>query len=296
MRTLMVGCGYVGMPLGLALADEGHEVVAVRRSASDTVKRAAAGISTMVIDITSREDLRRLPGSFDWVINTAAAPRGADTEAYRRTYLEGTRNLLEWLRHNPPAQYIYTSSTGVYGQDDGAWVDETSATEPDSATAKVLVQTERELLRAVEQHAFPATILRLAGIYGPGRAYWLRQLERGEARIPGDGKRWMNMVHRADIVGAVRAVLERGQSGQIYNLCDNEPVGHLDFFRWLAPKLGLPLPAFAEEGASARRRRGLTNKRVSNRRLREELGYALQYPSYREGYTQLLGERTEQGK
>lgn len=284
MRVLIVGCGYVGAALGAALAGRGHGVVGVRRSAAGATELAAMGIDPVVADVTSREDLQRIPGAFDWVVNAVASPRGGGVEAYRRTYLEGTRNLLEWLQEVPPKRYLYTSSTGVYGQDDGTWVDETSATDPDSLTARILVETEQELLRAARERAFPAVVLRLAGIYGPGRDYWLRQMLSGEARVPGDGTRWMNMVHRDDIVAAAEATLEQGRPGEIYNLCDNEPVRHLDFFRWLAGRLGRPVPPFAPEDSSLRRKRGLTNKRVSNRKLREALGYTLRVPTYRDGY------------
>jgi nucleoside-diphosphate-sugar epimerase len=268
----------------------------MRRSLSATAELAAVGIQSVVADITSTEGLRQIPPSFDWVVNTVASSLGGGVEEYRRTYLEGTRNLLTWLKDAPPQKFAYTSSTGVYGQDDGGWVDEGSAAEPQSPTARVLVETEQELLQAVGQRGLPAMILRLAGIYGPGRSYWLRQLMCGKARVPGEGMRWMNMVHRDDIVGAVQAALERGQSGGIYNVCDNEPVRHLDFFRWLAPRLDRQVPSFAEEDSSTRLKRGLTNKRVSNRKLREELGYAPKYPSYREGYGHLIRELIEPGE
>jgi len=290
MRVLIVGCGYVGMSLGRVLVNQGHGVVGVRRSASGSAELAAAGIRLVTADVTSREDVHRIPGPFDWVVNAVASPYGGSAEEYRRTYLEGTRNLVAWLEETPVQKYVHTSSTGVYGQNDGGSVDETSATEPESATARVLAETEQEVLQAARERGFPAMILRVAGIYGPGRSYWLRRLLCGEARVPGDGARWMNMVHRDDIVGAMETALEQGRPGEIYNVCDGEPVRHLDFLRWLAGRLECCMPLFAEEDSSTRRRRGLTNKRVSNRKLREELGYVLKYPSYREGYAQLLSE------
>jgi nucleoside-diphosphate-sugar epimerase len=272
------------LPLGAALAQQGHEVVGVRRSAAVSPELAASGIRLVAVDITRPEELRRLPGPFDWVVNTVAASAGGSVEAYRAVYLEGTTNLLAWLRSAPPRAYIYTSSTGVYGQDDGSWVDESSRTEPEAPTAQVLVQTEQRLLSAFQGGGVPCSILRVAGIYGPDRGFWLRQFLRGEARIPGDGQRWMNMAHRDDIVQAILAALERGRPGRVYNVCDSEPVTHRAFFEWLAGRLGRPVPPFAAEEPAARRQRGLTNKRISNRRLREELGVHLAFPSYREGY------------
>ncbi|MFM1944622.1 MAG: hypothetical protein RI897_3604 [Verrucomicrobiota bacterium] len=285
MRVLIAGCGYVGMSLGVRLVEAGHEVVGVRRSTTGAGELSALGIRPLAVDLSEAKQLDRLGGRFDWVVNTVASSRGGGVADYERTYLAGTRNLLRWLAGQGCARYVYTSSTGVYGQDDGGWVGESSELAPEAETARVLVATEREVLRG----GVGGVVLRLAGIYGPGRSYWLRMMERGEVRIPGDGTRWMNMVHRDDIVGAVMAVLERGREGEVYNVCDDEPVQYGDFVTWLARRMGLPVPPYAVEESLVRRKRGLTNKRVSNRKLREELGWEPRYSSYREGYEQLLG-------
>src|SRR6185503_7941366 len=130
-------------------------------------------------------------------------------------------------------KYVYTSSTSVYGQTDGSVVDENSATEPDSTTSKILVETERLLLNAAQTENFPAVILRVAGIYGPGRGHLFRQFLKGEATIPGRGDRMINMVHVQDVVGAIIAALAKGAPGQVYNVADNEPVSYLQFFEWI---------------------------------------------------------------
>src|SRR5678815_5513057 len=109
---------------------------------------------------------------------------------------------------------LYTSSTSVYGQTDGSLVDETSATEPKSETSKVLVDTEK-LLRNC-----PAITLRLAGIYGPERGYLFQQFLRGEATITGEGSRYLNMIHRDDVVRAIVGALAHGKPGEIYNVTD----------------------------------------------------------------------------
>jgi nucleoside-diphosphate-sugar epimerase len=289
LRVLIIGCGYVGLPLGTALVRAGHSVYGLRRRPSTARALEAAGLIALTGDITRPEELRQLPGPFDWVINTVASPPGSAIDDYRRTYLEGTRHLLEWLKSQPPKCYLYTGSTGVYGQQDGGWVDEFSIVEPAAPTAKVLEQSERTLLDAHGDHGFPAVILRLAGIYGPGRSYWLRQFLSGTVRIPGDGQRWMNMVHREDVVASIQAGLTRGRAGEIYNVCDDEPVSYLELFRWLARRTGRPRPVFAPpDPAGPSSKRGVTNKRVSNRKLRETLGVNLSYPSYREGYAALL--------
>jgi nucleoside-diphosphate-sugar epimerase len=214
-------------------------------------------------------------------------------EDYRRVYLQGARSLLAWLAHTPPAKFVYTSSTGVYGQNDGSLVDETAPTEPPNETSRVLVETERVFLETARRHNFPAVVLRVAGIYGPGRGWWFKQFLAGEARIEGEGRRTLNMIHRDDVVGCIIAGLEHGRPGEIYNAVDDEPVTQRDLFAWLAAKLNRPMPLSTPEDAEGSRKRGVTNKRITNRKLKVELGYAFRYPTFREGYAReimLLGE------
>src|SRR2546430_10041388 len=233
MRTLIVGCGYVGMALGKELARQGHEVSGLRRTAHADTDLTAAEIRPLTGDITKPETLAKLPADYEWVINCVSSSGGD----YRAVYLDGTRNLLKWLSPTPPKKFVYTGSTSVYGQTDGSLVTETSATEPKAETARILVETEKVLLQAASAN-FPAVILRVAGIYGPGRGYWFKQFLRGEAMIEGKGERYLNMVHRDDVVGAVIAGLEGGKLGEIYNAVDDEPVTQLDLFKWLAEQFG----------------------------------------------------------
>jgi nucleoside-diphosphate-sugar epimerase len=284
MRVLIVGCGYVGMPLGAELVQQRHEVFGLRRGTRAEAEFKSAGIKPLAGDITKAEQLARLPGGYDWVVNCVSAS-GGGAEEYREVYLRGTWNLIEWLGAVPPKKFVYTSSTSVYGQNDGLLVKESSPTEPSVKTGKILVETERVLLEAVRARKFPAVVLRLAGIYGPGRGYWFKQYLSNEARIEGNGGRILNMIHRDDAVGAIIAALERGRPGEVYNAVDDEPVTQLSFFEWLSGPLGKELPPSVPEDPEAERKRGVTNKKVSNRRLRMELGYQLKYPTFRQGYT-----------
>jgi nucleoside-diphosphate-sugar epimerase len=127
-------------------------------------------------------------------------------------------------------------------------------------------------------------ILRAAGIYGPGRGHLFLQYLKGEATLTGAGDRWLNMVHRDDLVGACVAALERGQAGGVYNVADSEPVTEREFFRWLAGALNRPMPSAADPALKLRKR-GATSKRISNRRLLTELRYRMIHPTFREGYT-----------
>jgi len=297
MRVLIVGCGYVGLPLGAELVRLGHEVFGLRRNASAENALKAAGIQPLFGDITQPETLAKLPREFDWVVHCVAAGGGA--EDYRQVYLQGTRNLMEWLAPasaEAPARqalkkFVYTSSTSVYGQTDGSQVKESSPTEPLAETAKVLVETEKLLLgddgsRGRSPHQkFPAVILRVAGIYGPDRGHWFKQFLKDEARMEGDGSRFLNMIHRDDLIGCIIEALKNGRAGEIYNAADDEPVNRLHFFQWLAQALDKPLPPSEPENPAENRKRGVTNKRVSNRKLRMELGYQFKYPNFRKGYS-----------
>ena len=290
MKCLIVGCGYVGLPLGAELVRLGHEVSGLRRSTSAEAELKAAGIKPLIVDITRPETLAKLPSGFDWVVNCVSST-GGNAEDYRQVYLQGTRNLIEWLTPSLPKKLVYTSSTSVYGQTDGSQVKESSPTEPAAETAKVLLETEKVLLgnngsrvRSPHQN-LPAVILRVAGIYGPDRGHGFKQFLKNEARIEGDGSRFLNMIHRGDLIGCIIAARKSGRPGEVYNAVDDEPVSQANFFRWLAATVGKYPPPSVPENPVEDRKRGVTNKRVLNRRLKMELGYQFKYPNFRKGYT-----------
>jgi nucleoside-diphosphate-sugar epimerase len=283
MRVLIVGCGYVGLPLGKELARQGHEVFGLRRSALAAEEMRAATIQPLLADVTQPESLTKLPRDFDWVVNCTASG-GGGAEDYRKIYLEGNRNLIAWLAGSPLRKFVYTSSTSVYGQNDGSVVTEQSPVEPEAATSQTLLETEKLLLAAVTKHQFPAVVLRVAGIYGPARGHSFKQFLRGEARIEGDGARWLNMIHRDDLIRVIIAALADGKPGEIYNVVDNKPVNQRSFFAWLAAELQAPLPPTVASETEVWRRRGVTNKRVSNAKLVAELKFKFQFPDFRTGY------------
>src|ERR1017187_4096745 len=289
MRVLIVGCGYVGLPLGKELGGQRHAVFGLRRSALAANEMQSAGIHPLVADVTQAATLAKLPRDFDWVVNCAASG-GGGADDYRKIYLEGNRNLVAWLAGSPLRKFIYTSSTSVYAQNDGSLVTENSPAEPDADTAKVLVETEKLLLAAAAERQFPAVVLRVAGIYGPARGHSFKQFLRGEARIEGEGARWLNTIHRDDLIGVIIAALRNAKPGEIFNAGDNEPVSQLKFFEWLAAELKRPLPPKVAADAEAWRRRGVTNKRGSNAKLRAGLKHRSEVPDFRAGYAAETGK------
>jgi len=293
MRALIIGTGYVGLPLAVELARRGHEVSGLRRDGSRATELADAGITPLIADITRPEELARLPNDFDWVVNCVASG-GGGADDYRKIYLQGMRNIIDWLgtaesRQTGRPKLVYTSSTSVYGQNDSSLVDEKSPTEPGTETGRVLLETERALLEAAQSRKVAGIILRVAGIYGPDRGYWFKQFLKGEVRLESKGVRFLNGAHREDVIRCVIAALERGASGEIYNVVDDEPVSQFDFFSWLATSLGKPMPEAAPENPEARKR-GVTSKRISNRKLKTELGYSFKHPTFREGYADAIQE------
>ena len=276
MRILVLGCGYVGLPLAQELVRLGHEVHAARRSPF-----SANGITTHQVDVTQRDSFGSLPPEFDWVFLTASSSRG-DAMMHRAVFTDGTHNLLNWLG-NSRARVLFTSSTSVYPQTNGNWVDEKSPEKPSTGTAQHLAQAEEMLIES--DHS--CTILRVSGIYGPERGHLYRQFLKDEAVISNSGKRWMNMIHREDVIGAILAAIE-AESG-IYNATDNEPVTEGAFFEWLTDRLGKSMPP---ENESLIQKRAVTNKRVRNTKLKTT-GWVLRFPTFREGYEALI--REEQG-
>ena len=296
MRVLIVGCGYVGLPLGEELVKLGHEVHGLRRTSEGAAELEGVGIKPLAGDITRPEDLAALSGPYDWVVNLVSSSKGGP-EIYQQVYVDGTRNLIAWLRGqtSPLKKYVYTSSTSVYGQADGSSVKETSPTEPKSATSQLLVEAERVVLEASQQ-GFPGVVLRVAGIYGPDRGHLFQKFCRNEARIDGDGLRIINMIHRTDVVGCIISALKSGRPGEVYNTVDDEPVTQTTFYRWLAETLGKAMPPHATEEETATRKRGETSKKVQNRRLKAELGYQFKFPTFRQGYTTEIKRLEDSGK
>jgi nucleoside-diphosphate-sugar epimerase len=288
MRILIVGCGYVGLELGRRLASSGAEVLGLRRRGDDDGVMAGAGLQAVHGDLTRPEDLEAIPGDFDAVVSTVSSGRGG-LDAYQQVYLGGARNLVDWARRRRPGRLVWVSSTSVYGQADGSWVTEDSPTAPDEPTSRCLVAAEQAIAEGTRLGIVPTQIVRVAGIYGPGRGHLFHQFIAGEARPDPSRSQWINMIHRDDVASALEAVLHRGQPGRIYNAVDDEPVTRDDFLGYLSRATGLPMPTAAESGGSVpTRKRGSTNKRVSNRRLREELGWSPNFPTWREGYAEAI--------
>lgn len=265
MRLLIAGCGYLGLATARRFAAEGWEVIGLTRSTpleGETFRCVAADIA----DAAALAALALPP--LDAVIHCASSGRGG-VEEYRRVYLEGARNLT---RVFAPARLVFASSTSVYAQNDGSVVTEASPAEPQRDTGRVLREAEEVTLTS------GGCVARLAGIYGPERSVLLRKFFSGEAVIEGDGARFVNQVYRDDAAAALVLLAARGVTG-IVNVCDDTPLTQREVYAWLAEHFARPLPPTGP--VDVNRKRGVTNKRVSNAKLRA-LGWQSRYPSFRE--------------
>jgi nucleoside-diphosphate-sugar epimerase len=284
MKVLILGMGYVGTELADRLAKAGHSVVGVRRSDPGDTKHHSR-ISTIHGDLTASDFWTKLPTDADCVVHCASSSRGG-IDGYRAIFGTGTDRLCDWLRRHPPRRFVFTSSTSVYAQTHGDIVTESSTAAGAGETGQILRRAE-EAFRASLPGNSQASILRVAGIYGPERGHLFLKFLADEATITGDRNRWLNQVHRDDVVGAIRQVLNRPTVPAVINVADNEPVRQQAFFAWLAERLGKAMPPAGE--AAKKRKRALTDKRVENGRLRGELDYQLKYPTFREGYLAEMG-------
>ena len=270
-RILIAGCGYVGQAAADVIHAAGWAVEGWTLSARSAASLSAKPYTLRGVDISKRAEVAKCVGTFDAMFHCASS-RGGDAETYRRIYLDGARNLVERF---PGAKLLFTSSTSVYAQRDGSWVTEQSETKPIRETGRILLEAERLVLDR------GGIVVRLAGIYGPGRSALLSKFLEGTAVIDPQNDRFVNQVHRDDIAAALFLLVNQEATGaQIYNVVDDQPILQSKCYCWLAQRLNRPAPAIGK--TKELRKRGDSNKRVSNAKLRR-LGWTPQYPTFAEG-------------
>jgi nucleoside-diphosphate-sugar epimerase len=268
-------------------------VTTLTRNAERAAALAALGAEAIVADLEGEAWHGRVAGGVEFVANCVSAG-GGGLAGYRRSYVEGMASILAWARARGAAgTLVYTSSTSVYPQDGGVTVDETAPTQEAGERAQLLLEAEAQL-HAPEKMAAPAVlpcsrwfILRLAGIYGPGRHHLLEQVRAGE--MAGRGDYHLNLIHRDDIVAALWAALGAPPkvANEIFNVADDGAASKGEIATWLAAQLGGPAPRFTGEPAAGRRT--VTPDRIiANTKLKTMLGWWPSYPTFREGYREIL--------
>ncbi len=248
---------------------------------------ATVRIEPVIADVLDPASLDRLPDA-DRAFYCVGFDRAAG-QSQRTVYIDGLQNVLDRLTERVE-RFVYASSTGVYGQSEGEWVDETSATCPPHESGRVCLEAEGRV-RAWSQarvRSSAAIILRFSGLYGPGRAVRRSLLERGEP-IPGEPDKFLNLIHIDDAARAAEAALEARHAEPVYLVSDDRPVTRLEYYARMAELLGSPPPRFRPPApASPESARDTTSKRISNARIKNALGLTLNYPDITTGLATCL--------
>jgi nucleoside-diphosphate-sugar epimerase len=287
-RLVIFGAGYVGSAVAREAVGRGLHVTALTRNSEKAARLRELGVTTVVADLAEQTWHAQIDGRPEFVLNCVSSG-GGGLAGYERSYFGGMKSILAWAQaRGGVGTLVYTSSTSVYPQGDGAVVDETASTTPAMERAKVLTDAEGLLVEAAARGTVRRYfILRLAGIYGPERHYLLEQVRSGE--IAGRGDYRLNLAHRDDITAAILAAFAAREEigNEIFNVADDRSTPKTEIVSWLAARLGLPTPSFT--GAPATGRRTITPDRViANGKIRRMLGWQPRFPSYREGYENLL--------
>lgn len=267
-RVLIAGCGDLGERVARLLLARGDEVHALRRQPPNN----GVGIHWLSADLTRAETLAALPKRITRLI-FLPAPQAREPDIYRAVFLDGLRNVLDALEAASLERVLFVSSSAVYGEHGDAWVDEATPPSPPGFNGKVLLEAERWLAnRPVE-----SVVLRLAGLYGPGRMQLVERLRTGQARAPREHRHWANRIHVDDAAAAVVHLLSLRDPQPVYVGADDTPLPLDVLYDELAGLAGAPSVPSGPAPA------GIGSKRLSNARLKAS-GFRLRWPDSREGY------------
>ncbi len=272
-KILIAGCGDIGQRAARMLAGRGAQVWGLRRHVP---AEAADGIHWIAGDLRDADTLSALPAGITRLAYLPTPGERSET-AYRSIFVEGLQNLYSRLDTAALQRTVFVSSTAVYGEHEGQWVDEHSETEPLGYNGRILLEAERWL--AAQPGS--SVSLRLSGIYGPGRLHLIERLRAGQVAAPRHPVHWANRIHADDAAGALVHLLLLPQVAQCYVGSDDTPMPMHELYEALASMVGVPAPA---EGQAPS---GVGSKRMSNARLRSS-GYVLRWPDARDGYAALL--------
>ena len=287
-RLVIFGCGYVGSAVAQAALAAGAQVEALTRNPDKAAALRKAGLGNVVVaDLASSAWHGQVAAGADFVVNTVSS---GGPETYQRSYVGGMQSILAWAARGTVGTIVYTSSTAVYPQGGGATVDETAEAPGATPNGIIIRESEKLLEHASEAVRARWFVLRLAGIYGPGRHHLLDQLRAGAMTLNGSGNHRLNLAHRDDIAAAVLACLQApaAKANTVFNVADTAPANRAEVVRWLSDQLGRAMPAF--DGTTTVRRAGapVPDRIISSAKIQRELGWRPQFPDYRAGFESLL--------
>ncbi len=281
--TLIFGCGYVGQRVAERLrnADPSEAVYTVTRSQQKADRLARLGCEPIIADWTDRRSLAGLPNVARVLVAVSYDRRSRLSRD--DSQVGGLGNLLDFVAAD--CDLIYLSSTGVFHQTDGRWVDEATPARPRAAGGQAHLRGEELLWRRRPTAAW--VVLRLAGIYGPGRIPRINDVV-AERPIDGPNGGFLNLIHLEDAAAAILAAWRQPQRSRLYLVSDDRPVIRRDFYRAIASLVGAPSPQFVSQNRDSLSSRSASNKRVWNRRLRHQLLPQMTFPDYFRGLTAIL--------
>lgn len=278
---LSIGHGYSAQALAKILIPQGWDVIGTTRSAEKAARLKAQGIEPLIFP---GEDIAPVLARATHLLISAGP-----NEAQGDPFLAEAEDALSDAGHL--AWVGYLSTTGVYGDRAGGWVDETSPLAPSTKRGRLRVEAEAAWQALAKTQSLPLHIFRLAGIYGPGRGPFAK-VRAGTARRIIKSGQVFSRIHVEDIAATLAASIGRPNPGAVYNVCDNDPAPPQDVLEHAANLLGLPIPPAVDwedaEMTPMARSFYAESKKVSNKRILEELGVVLRYPDYRTGLADLL--------
>lgn len=277
-HLLILGCGYLGERVAHAWHAAGNPVTALTRSSERAELWQARGWSAIVGDVGDPATLPDLPN-----VETVLYSIGYDRQgphSQRAVYVDGLAAVLAKMKHRC-RRFLYVSSTSVYGQHAGEWVDETSPCEPTQPGGQLCLEAER-LVHAAFPEPGAAVVLRFAGIYGPNRLLSRIETLRTGQPLAGRADAWLNLIHVDDGAATVIAAMEAGRPEDCYLVGDDLPVQRGEYYTHLAELVGAPRPTFDESTPSPRGSGGL-NKRCRNARLKSDMLPNLRFPTFQQG-------------
>ena len=279
----ILGCGYLGTALAKKAVTRKWEVSALTRNPETANNLRAIGVSLVVKEkIESDAWHSQLNPKQDYVVNCVGAA-SPNLEGYRKSYLDGQHSISGWLQNGGAKKFIFTSSSSVYPQVDGELIDEESSNCGVSERGELLLAAEKVCL-ALNTTERISLVLRLAGLYGPGRHLLIDKVRRGE-RMSGNSSRFLNLIHQSDAVGAIMAVLGSATQSvsRIYNVSDGEHATRGEIVDWLSKKLNLPNPGFEENDGPHS-----PNRKISNALIQSAFRWTPYYLSFRNAYEEML--------
>ncbi len=283
-RLLILGCGYLGERVAERWHARGRSVTAVTRSPERAAQWQSRGWSASIGDVGDPSTLHHLPEAETVLYAIGYDRQGPHSQ--RAVYVDGLAAVLAIVKHRC-RRFVYVSSTSVYGQHDGEWVDEQSPCEPTQPGGQLCLEAEH-LVHAAYTAPGAAVVLRFAGIYGPGRLLSRMETLRAGQPLTGRADAWLNLIHADDGAAAVIAAAEAEHPAGCYLVSDDQPVQRGEYYTHLAELVGAPRPTFDESTPSPRGSGGL-NKRCHNRLIHAELIPQWHFPTYRDGLVDGIG-------